>query len=51
LKIAKAKPQMRLLLDINIILDVIFDRPGATTSSALIARCGMKYKHGLPGIP
>jgi predicted nucleic-acid-binding protein len=32
---------MRLLLDINIILDVVFDRPGAQTSSALIATCGL----------
>jgi predicted nucleic acid-binding protein len=31
---------MRLLLDINIILDVVFDRPGASASSALIATCG-----------
>lgn len=31
---------MKLLLDINIILDVVFDRPGAATSSALIATCG-----------
>jgi predicted nucleic acid-binding protein len=31
---------MVLLLDINIILDVVFDRPGEPASSALIASCG-----------
>jgi hypothetical protein len=31
---------MRLLLDINIILDVVFQRPGEPASSALIATCG-----------
>lgn len=31
---------MKLLLDINIILDVVFERPGASASSALIATCG-----------
>ena len=31
---------MRLLLDINIILDVVFQRPGEPASSALIASCG-----------
>lgn len=30
---------MRLLLDINIILDVVFQRPGEPASSALIATC------------
>lgn len=33
---------MRLLLDINIVLDVVFDRPGASGSSALIATCGLQ---------
>ncbi len=31
---------MRLLLDINIFLDVVFQRPGEPASSALIASCG-----------
>ena len=31
---------MVLLLDINIVLDVVFDRPGEPASSALIASCG-----------
>ena len=31
---------MKLLLDINIILDVVFDRSGAPASSTLIATCG-----------
>ncbi|TAN53934.1 MAG: pilus assembly protein [Methylococcaceae bacterium] len=31
---------MRLLLDINILLDVVCKRPGASASSALIASCG-----------
>lgn len=31
---------MRLLLDINIFLDVAFQRPGETASSALIETCG-----------
>ena len=31
---------MRVLLDINIILDVVFERPGAPASAALIASCG-----------
>ena len=30
---------MRLLLDINVILDVVFERDGAAASSAIIARC------------
>lgn len=34
---------MRLLLDINIFLDVAFQRPGEAASSALISRCG--YEH------
>ena len=33
---------MRLLLDINIILDVIFQRPGEAASSALIATCSQQ---------
>ncbi|MDP1957130.1 MAG: PIN domain-containing protein [Rhodocyclaceae bacterium] len=33
---------MRLLLDINIILDVVFQRPGEPASSALIATCGQQ---------
>ncbi len=35
---------MRLLLDINIILDVIFQRPGEPASSTLIAACGQRYQ-------
>ena len=31
---------MRLLLDTNIILDVVFQRPGEPASSALITSCG-----------
>jgi hypothetical protein len=34
---------MRLLLDINILLDVVFDRPGAPGTSQLIARCGREH--------
>ena len=30
---------MRLLLDINVILDVVFERDGVAASSAVIARC------------
>ncbi len=33
---------MRLLLDINIILDVIFQRPGEAASSVLIATCSQQ---------
>ena len=35
---------MRLLIDINIILDVVFQRPGEPASSALIASCGSQNK-------
>jgi len=35
---------MRLLLDINILLDVAFQRPGARASAALIARCGREHE-------
>lgn len=31
---------MRLLLDINVLLDVVFERSGAPGSSQVIARCG-----------
>lgn len=31
---------MRLLLDINVLLDVIFERPGQAASAELISRCG-----------
>lgn len=34
---------MQLLLDINIILDIVFERPGQTDSAALIETCG--YTH------
>lgn len=33
---------MRLLLDINVILDVILERPGETASSDLIATCSQQ---------
>lgn len=33
---------MQLLLDINIILDITFARPGAKASSQLIASCGQR---------
>ena len=33
---------MRLLLDINIFLDVVFARPGEPASSALIATCSQQ---------
>jgi hypothetical protein len=35
---------MVLLLDINIILDVVFNRPGAQASSALIATCSSQHR-------
>jgi predicted nucleic acid-binding protein len=34
---------MRLLLDINVLLDVVFERPGAPGSSQVIARCGREH--------
>ncbi len=33
---------MRLLIDINVILDVIFQRPGEVASSAVIATCSQQ---------
>ena len=35
---------MRLLLDINILLDVAFGRPGEPASSQVIARCGREHE-------
>jgi predicted nucleic acid-binding protein len=35
---------MRLLLDINILLDVAFQRPGEPASSEVIARCGRGHE-------
>lgn len=35
---------MRLLLDINIFLDVVFQRPGEPASSTLIAACGKQHE-------
>jgi hypothetical protein len=35
---------MRLLLDINILLDVAFQRPREAASSALISRCGHDHE-------
>jgi hypothetical protein len=35
---------MLLLLDINIILDVVFQRPGEPASSALIGSCGEQHQ-------
>lgn len=38
---------MRLLLDTNIILDVVFQRPGEPASSALIMSCGHQNQASL----
>ena len=35
---------MRLLLDINIVLDVVFQRPGEPASSELIAQCSQQHQ-------
>lgn len=35
---------MRLLLDINILLDVAFQRPGEPASSQVITRCGHEHE-------
>jgi hypothetical protein len=35
---------MRLLLDINVVLDIAFQRPGEPASSDLISRCGREHK-------
>ncbi|MEI6415773.1 MAG: PIN domain-containing protein [Pseudomonadota bacterium] len=35
---------MRLLFDINILLDVVFQRPGEPASSTLIASCGKSHE-------
>lgn len=35
---------MRLLLDINILLDLAFQRPGAPASAAVIAACGRQHQ-------
>ncbi len=35
---------MRLLLDINILLDVAFQRPGEAASSAVISLCGREHE-------
>lgn len=35
---------MRLLLDINIFLDVVFKRPGEAASSALFSQCGQEHE-------
>ncbi len=35
---------MRLLLDINILLDVAFQRPGEPASAQVIARCGHEHQ-------
>jgi len=35
---------MRLLLDINVLLDIAFKRPGEGASAALIAACGRQYQ-------
>lgn len=40
---------MRLLLDINILLDVAFQRPGEASSSSLIALCGAEHEGWLAG--
>lgn len=35
---------MRLLLDINVLLDVVFERPGAAASSAVIRSCSREHE-------
>ncbi len=35
---------MRLLLDIDILLDVALQRPGEAATSQVIARCGREYE-------
>ena len=35
---------MRLLIDINVLLDVALQRPGAPASAQLLARCGRQYE-------
>ena len=35
---------MRLLLDINVLLDVAFQRPGEPASSTIIASCGREHE-------
>lgn len=35
---------MRLLLDINILLDVAFQRPGEPATAQVIARCGREHQ-------
>jgi hypothetical protein len=35
---------MRLLLDINIVLDVAFQRPGAPASASIISSCGQQHE-------
>ena len=35
---------MRLLLDINILLDVVFQRPGELASSSVISKCGHEHE-------
>lgn len=35
---------MRLLLDIKVLLDVVFERPGAAASSAVIRSCSREHE-------
>lgn len=35
---------MRLLIDINVLLDVALQRPGAATSARLLAQCGRQHE-------
>ncbi len=35
---------MRLLIDINVLLDVALERPGAPASARLLARCGRQHE-------
>lgn len=35
---------MRLLLDINVFLDVVFKRPGEAASADLFSQCGQKHE-------
>jgi len=35
---------MRLLLDLNVLLDIPLDRPGAAATAELLARCGTEHQ-------
>jgi predicted transcriptional regulator len=44
LKSTFADRSVRLLLDINVLLDVAFQRPGEPASSTIIASCGREHE-------